>query len=68
MLLNYSLGERTMNVLRRAREEGIPFLINTHYLSLLNTSETTRWIGSDIAIREYIYNKDIIEEYGNIEA
>lgn len=68
-MLDYSLSESTMRVLRRAREEGIPFFINTYYLSLLNTSETTSYIGSDLAIREYvIYNRDIIEEYGNIEA
>jgi lysine 2,3-aminomutase len=67
--LDYSLTESTMRVLRRASDEGIPFFINTYYLSLLNTSETTQWIGSDLAIREYIiYNRDILEEYGNIEA
>lgn len=68
-MLDYSLSESTMRVLRKARQEGIPFFINTYYLSLLNTSETTSYIGSDLAIREYIiYNRDIIEEYGNIEA
>jgi lysine 2,3-aminomutase len=67
--LDHSLNESTMRVLRRARQEGIPFFINPYYLSLLNTSETTEWIGSDLAIREYvIYNRDIIEEYGKIEA
>jgi len=67
--LDGSLNESTMRVLRRARQEGIPFFINPYYLSLLNTSETTQWIGSDLAIREYvIYNRDIIEEYGKIEA
>jgi lysine 2,3-aminomutase len=67
--LDNSLSESTMRVLRKARQEGIPFFINTYYLSLLNTSETTRWIGADLAIREYvIYNRDIIEQYGNIEA
>ncbi len=69
MMLDYSLSEGTMRILRKAKEEGIPFFINTYYLSLLNTAETTRYIGSDLAIREYIlYNRDIIEEYGNIEA
>lgn len=67
--LDYSLNDSTMRVLRKASQEGIPFFINTYYLSLLNTSETTEWIGSDLAIREYIiYNRDILEEYGNIEA
>ncbi len=67
--LDHSLNESTMRVLRKARQEGIPFFINTYYLSLLSTTETTRWIGADLAIREYvIYNRDIIEEYGNIEA
>jgi lysine 2,3-aminomutase len=69
MMLDNSLSDSTMRVLHKARAEGIPFFINTYYLSLLNTSETTSYIGSDLAIREYIiYNRDIIEEYGNIEA
>jgi lysine 2,3-aminomutase len=68
-MLDNSLSESTMRVLFKAREEGIPFFINTYYLSLLNTAETTGYIGSDLAIREYIiYNRDIIEEYGRIEA
>ncbi|MFO7722276.1 MAG: KamA family protein [Bacteroidales bacterium] len=68
-MLDNSLSDSTMRVLQKAREEGIPFFINTYYLSLLNTSETSGYIASDLAIREYIiYNRDIIEEYGNIEA
>ncbi len=60
-----SLPESTMQVLRQAREKGIPFFINPYYLSLLNFDNDP----SDLPIRHYIlYSRQLVDEFGTISA
>lgn len=68
-MLNFSLSSRTMELLEQAKDAGIPFFVNPYYLSLLNVSEPSFAIGSDLAIRDYvIYSKPLIKEFGHIVA
>ncbi len=68
-MLDYSLSPETMEILERAEEKGMPFFINPYYLSLLLTDMPEFAIGADQAIRDYIiYNRDLIEEFGEIVA
>lgn len=68
-MLDNSLDEDTMNLLNEAQEKGIPFFVNPYYLTLLNVANRNSYIGSDLAIRDYvIYSRDLVNEYGNISA
>ncbi len=68
-MLDNSLDDETMNLLCKAQDKGIPFFVNPYYLTLLNVSNTNSYIGSDLAIRDYvIYSRDLVNEYGNISA
>ncbi len=68
-MLGHSLSHSTMQVLRDAREAGIPFFVNPYYLSLLNTQPVDGYVASDQAIRDYIiYSEQLINEFGHIEA
>jgi lysine 2,3-aminomutase len=68
-MLNNSLTKETMTLLTAAKEAGIPFFVNPYYLSLLNVTEPSFAIGSDLAIRDYvIYSKELINEFGHIVA
>lgn len=68
-MLSWSLEESVMSVLRDAREKGIPFFVTPYYLSLLNVYAPDYAVGSDLAIRDYIfYSKELVEEFGNISA
>ncbi|MFH1531477.1 MAG: KamA family protein [Pseudomonadota bacterium] len=68
-LLGGSLSEETMEVLRAAREKGIPFFANPHYLSLINVDEPEDLAQSDLAIRDYVlYSPQLVEEFGHIAA
>lgn len=64
-LLDNSFDAKTMDVLHKAVKKGIPFFVNLHYLSLLNTKAK----GNDLTIRQYvIYSQELIDEFGNIKA
>jgi len=68
-LLEYSLDTDTVDLLRKARKAGIPFFVNPYYLSLLNVNNEEPVRYADQTIREYvIYSKELIDEYGRIEA
>jgi len=68
-MLDYSLDPDTMDVLYQAREAGIPFFVNPHYLSLLDTRANKKYIGADQAIRDYvIYSSELVNEFGYIVA
>jgi len=68
-LLGNSLDPDTMKILFEAKEMGIPFFINPYYLSLLHVRVPYFAVGADLAIRHYvIYSKQLLEEYGNINA
>lgn len=68
-MLDYTLTEETMKVLKKARKKGIPFFVNPYYLSLLNSYIPDYVVGADMAIRAYvIYSKQLVEEFGKIVA
>lgn len=68
-LLDYSLDADTMDLLRKAREVGIPSFVNPYYLSLVNVNVPAEALLADLAIRQYvIYSKELIEEFGQIVA
>ncbi len=68
-MLDYTLSDETMKVLKKARKKGIPFFVNTYYLSLLNAYIPDYVVGADLAIRCYvIYSKQLVEEFGTIVA
>lgn len=67
-MLDYSLDKETMDVLKNAEDEGIPFFVNPYYLSLLNI-EKKKSSHTDAAIRDYIiYSKELVHEFGHIVA
>lgn len=67
-MLDYSLDTETMQVLKEAEAEGIPFFVNPYYLSLINVEKKKKSY-SDVAIRDYIiYSKELINEFGHIVA
>ncbi len=64
-ILEGTLTDSTMAVLRAAREKGIPFFINPYYLSLLDLNNN----GSDLAIRAYmLYSRQLVDAFGHISA
>ncbi len=68
-MLAYSLDEETRRILKQAEKKGIPFFINPYYLSLLCVQSDDFAVASDLAIRHYvIYNRQLIENFGTIEA
>ncbi len=68
-MLDYTLTDETMKILKKARRKGIPFFVNPYYLSLLNSYIPDYVVGADMAIRCYIiYSKQLVEEFGNIVA
>jgi lysine 2,3-aminomutase len=67
--LGYTLDEKTMSTLFRAREKGMPFFINLYYLSLINVNQSAYAEGADQVLRDYVfYSNALIEEYGQIVA
>ncbi len=67
--LGYTLDEKTMSTLFRAREKGMPFFINLYYLSLININQSAYAEGADQVLRDYVfYSNALIEEYGQIVA
>lgn len=68
-MLDFSLSEETMKVLKEAKKIGIPFFVNPHYLSLLLVNTPESMVGADLAIRCYvIYSRELVEEFGKIVA
>lgn len=67
-MLDYSLNNETMQVLKDAEANGIPFFVNPYYLSLLNVDKKNKSY-TDAAIRDYvIYSKELVNEFGHIVA
>ncbi|MFO8128532.1 MAG: KamA family protein [Bacteroidales bacterium] len=68
-MLDNTLSEETMKILRDAKTAGIPTFVNPYYLSLLNVHEPDHLKGTDEAIREYVlYSRELVEEFGEIIA
>lgn len=67
-MLKNSLNKETMDTLKEAEAEGIPFFVNPYYLSLLDVDKSYGNY-ADAAIRDYIiYSKELINEFGHIVA
>lgn len=67
--LDFSLNRETMELMRKAYKQGIPFFVNLYYLSLLNVGSKPELAGADLAIRDYVlYSQQLIEEFGEIKA
>lgn len=63
-MLDYTLDENTMSILRNAKKQGIPFFVNPYYLSLLDIKNL-----DDQSIRTYIiYSMDLVNEFGRIRS
>lgn len=68
-MLAYSLNEKSLAVMQKAREKKIPMFVNPYYLSLLNVNVPSSLAGADLAIRDYVFMSDeLVEEYGKIVA
>ena len=68
-MLDYTLTDETMKVLKKARRKSIPFFVNPYYLSLLNSYIPDYVVGADLAIRCYvIHSKELVDEFGKIVA
>lgn len=67
--LGESLSPNKLEVFRLATKKGLPFFVNFYYLSLLNINKSSKIVGLDISIRDYIfYNRGLIGEFGKIKA
>ncbi len=68
-MLDYSLREKTMKTLKKAKKKGIPIFINPYYLSLISVEITPGKTGADRPIRDYIFpSRELINEFGDIHA
>lgn len=68
-MLDYSLREKMLKTLTKAKNKGIPIFINPYYLSLISVEITPGKTGSDQPMRDYIFpNKELISEFGHIHA
>ena len=68
-MLDYSLRKKTMKMLKRARNKGIPLFVNPYYLSLISVDITPGKTGSDRPLRDYVFpSKELISEFGKISA
>lgn len=68
-LLDYSLREKMIKNIKKAKNKGIPIFINPYYLSLLNVDVSPNRTGGDRPLRDYIFpNKELINEFGQISA
>lgn len=65
-MLDYTLRDNTLKIMKKAQQAGIPFFVNPHYLSLLDIKNPYK---TDAVIRDYIfYSDELVREFGSIEA
>lgn len=65
-MLGESLPVKTMKLLNKAKNKGIPFFVTPYYVSLLNSGNSGY---DDFSVRSYVlYSEDLVETYGNIKA
>ena len=68
-MLNYSIDEKTMQILRKAKDKGIPIFANPHYTSLLLVNPPAKYKYADQPIRDYLFtSKALVDEFGDIVA
>lgn len=65
-MLGESLPVKTMKLLNKAKNKGIPFFVTPYYVSLLNSGNSGY---DDLSVRSYVlYSEDLVDTYGNIKA
>jgi lysine 2,3-aminomutase len=68
-LLDNSLDEKTVTILKKAEEAGIPIFVNPYYLSLILVNPPDEYKGTDMPIRDYVFtSKELVHEFGRIVA
>ena len=68
-MLDYSLREKRLKTLKKAKKKGIPIFVNPHYLSLISVDTKPGKTGADQPLRDYILpNRELVSEFGNIHA
>jgi len=68
-MLDHSLQSETLDTLKKATKNGIPFFVNPYYLSLLNVRVPEFAVGADLAIKDYIFHSSyLVREFGKIIA
>ncbi len=68
-MLDYSLRDKTVKLLKKAKAKGIPIFINPYYLSLISVEITPWKTGGDKTLRDYIFaNNELINTFGDIHA
>ncbi len=68
-MLDFSLREKTLKMLMKAKNKGIPIFINPYYLSLISVDTEPHKTGADLTLRDYIFpSKELISEFGKIKA
>lgn len=68
-MLDFSLREKTLKTIKKAKNKGIPIFVNPYYLSLISVNTEPDKTGGDLPLRDYIFpNKQLISEFGKIHA
>ena len=72
-MLEFTLNETQMQILKDAEKVGIPFFVNPYYLSLINNNVhdflDIDAIHGDFAIRVYVlYSRDLVNDFGKIHS
>ncbi len=69
VMMDHTLDEETVAVMREAEVKGIPIFVTPYFLSLLNTRTADEYRFADMPIRQYVfYSRELIEEFGQISA
>ncbi len=69
LMLDSTLGETTLEIMKQAEKKHIPIFITPYFLSLLLINPPEQYQHADMAIRQYVlYSRDLVEEFGQIRA
>ena len=68
-MLDYSLREKTLKTLKKAKNKNIPLFVNPFYLSNISVDITPYKTGADQPLRDYIFpSRELVNEFGQISA
>lgn len=68
-MLNHTLDDHTLEIMRKAEEKHIPIFVTPYFLSLLIPNPPEQFAFADTAIRQYVlYSSELVEEFGQIRA
>ncbi len=69
IMLDHSLDDETVAVMKQAEAKGIPIFVTPFFLSLLLPNPPQGFEQADAAIRQYVlYSGQLVEEFGQIRA